>query len=212
MFAILAPLGSGTVLTAASAQAAVVALSEAKYEVLIERVIRIPMRTVSRWWCPSEQRRKGGGWSAPSGTHSHLLRQRQSQGVFLFDASYFTKRGYVVVIEDVRGRYKSPGRFYHGIYEANDGYDTIEWIAKQPWSSGKIGMTGLSYQAAVQQAAAASGAPHLDFDFSCENTNTTRTEYAAMAPSSRWSSRSRFTSLRQAGGHCRSGAEEERTD
>ena len=82
-------------------------------------------------------------------------------GIFLFDPPYFAKRGYVVVIEDVRGRYKSPGHFYHGIYEANDGFDTIEWLAKQPWSNGKIGMTGLSYLAAVQQAAAASGAPHL---------------------------------------------------
>ena len=90
------------------------------------------------------------------------------RGVYLFDSSFFVKRGYVVVIEDVRGRYKSPGRFYHGIYEANDGYDTIEWIAKQPWSNGKIGMTGLSYLAAVQQAAAASGATHLSSIFHVE--------------------------------------------
>src|SRR5262245_36998036 len=163
VFAILAPLGSGTA-TAASAQAAVVGFSEAKYEVLIERDIRIPMRDgvalVADVYHPSKDGKAAGG-QFPVVLIRTCYDKDNRRGIFLFDASYFTKRGYVVVIEDVRGRYKSPGRFYHGIYEANDGYDTIEWVAKQPWSSGKIGMTGLSYLAAVQQAAAASGAPHL---------------------------------------------------
>ena len=58
-----------------------------------------------------------------------------------------------------RGRYKSDGPFYHGIYEADDGRDTIDWIASQPWSNGKVGMTGISYLGAVQCAAAISGRP-----------------------------------------------------
>ena len=65
--------------------------------------------------------------------------------------------GYVVVIQDVRGRYKSEGDFYHGVNEVTDGDDTLSWIAAQPWSNGKIGMTGISYLAAVQTAAACSG-------------------------------------------------------
>jgi len=69
--------------------------------------------------------------------------------------------GYVVVIQDVRGRYKSEGDFYHGVNEVTDGDDTLSWIAAQPWSNGKIGMTGISYLAAVQTAAACSGNEHL---------------------------------------------------
>ena len=122
------------------------------------------------------------------------------RGVYLFDSSFFVKRGYVVVIEDVRGRYKSPGRFYHGIYEANDGYDTIEWIAKQSWSSGKIGMTGLSYLAAVQQAAAASGPPiSLPFSTLRLPCPITKTGCGGVAPSSKWSCRWPSTLPPQAG-------------
>jgi putative CocE/NonD family hydrolase len=77
------------------------------------------------------------------------------------DAAQFVRAGYVFVIQDVRGRYKSDGCFYHGIYEADDGRDTIDWLAGQPWSNGKVGMTGISYLGAVQCAAAISGTPHL---------------------------------------------------
>ena len=72
-----------------------------------------------------------------------------------------TRHGFAVVIQDVRGRYASGGSYYHGTAEAEDGYDTIEWIASRPWSNGKIGMTGISYVAAVQCAAALSGTRQL---------------------------------------------------
>jgi putative CocE/NonD family hydrolase len=73
----------------------------------------------------------------------------------------FVERGYAVVVQDVRGRYASDGEFYHGVDEVDDGYDTLAWIAAQPWSNGRVGMTGISYLAAVQCAAACSGSPHL---------------------------------------------------
>ena len=77
------------------------------------------------------------------------------------DTERFVRNGYAVMLQDVRGRYRSEGVFYHGTAEADDGYDTIEWIAEQPWSDGKVGMTGISYLAAVQCAAAISGTKHL---------------------------------------------------
>ena len=77
------------------------------------------------------------------------------------DTRSYVDRGYAVVIQDVRGRYTSDGIHYHGRSEVEDGYDTLEWIADQEWSNGKVGMTGLSYPAAVQCAAAISGSPHL---------------------------------------------------
>jgi len=73
----------------------------------------------------------------------------------------YVNRGYAVVIQDVRGRYTSEGSHYHGRDEVEDGYDTLEWIAEQQWSNGAIGMTGLSYPAAVQCAAACSGTTRL---------------------------------------------------
>jgi hypothetical protein len=72
------------------------------------------------------------------------------------------ERGYAVVIQDVRGRYKSDGEFRPYENEGRDGYDTIEWAAKQPWSNGAIGTFGLSYPGAVQWLAAVqSPPPHL---------------------------------------------------
>jgi uncharacterized protein len=154
-----------------SRQAFAAETSEAQYDVYVERDIKIPMRDGLELFADA-YRPTEDGQVAPGKFPVVLIRTCYNKdarlGIFLFDPEYFAKRGYVVVIEDVRGRYKSPGHFYHGIYEGKDGYDTIEWIAKQPWSNGKIGMTGLSYLAAVQQAAAAMGTPHLTSMFHVE--------------------------------------------
>jgi putative CocE/NonD family hydrolase len=70
-------------------------------------------------------------------------------------------RGYAVVAEDVRGRYASEGEFNAYRNEGHDGYDTIEWAAKQSWSDGNVGTFGLSYPGAVQWLAAILDPPHL---------------------------------------------------
>jgi hypothetical protein len=70
-------------------------------------------------------------------------------------------RGYAVVIQDVRGRFHSDGEFRPYENEGRDGYDTIEWAAKQPWSNGNVGTFGLSYPGAVQWLAAVESPPHL---------------------------------------------------
>jgi hypothetical protein len=71
------------------------------------------------------------------------------------------ERGYAVVLQDVRGRYESDGRFDPYRHEGRDGYDTIEWAAAQAWSNGKVGSYGLSYPGAVQWLAAMESPPHL---------------------------------------------------
>ncbi len=71
------------------------------------------------------------------------------------------QRGYAVVIQDVRGRYRSDGEFRPYENEGRDGFDTIEWAARQPWSNGAIGTFGLSYPGAVQWLAAVQTPPHL---------------------------------------------------
>lgn len=71
------------------------------------------------------------------------------------------RRGYAVVVQDVRGRFASAGEFVAYQNEGKDGFDTIEWAAKQPWSNGSVGTFGLSYPGAVQWLAAVEGPPHL---------------------------------------------------
>ena len=73
----------------------------------------------------------------------------------------FLDRGYAIVIEDVRGRYQSEGVFEPVNQEINDGDDTLNWIARQPWSDGNVGMYGGSYLGIAQWKAALSHNPHL---------------------------------------------------
>jgi len=70
-------------------------------------------------------------------------------------------RGFVVVVQDVRGRYSSDGDWYPFKNESNDGYDTVEWAAGLPFSNGKVGMFGGSYVGATQMLAAITHPPHL---------------------------------------------------
>jgi putative CocE/NonD family hydrolase len=70
-------------------------------------------------------------------------------------------RGYVVIAQDVRGRFASEGEFYTFKNESLDGYDTVEWAAALPYSNGKVGMFGGSYVGATQMLAAIAKPPHL---------------------------------------------------
>lgn len=76
-------------------------------------------------------------------------------------AAYFARHGYVVVVQDCRGRFASPGEFYPFLNEGTDGYDAIEWAAAQSWSNGKVGTIGGSYLAWDQYHAAMYRPPHL---------------------------------------------------
>lgn len=75
-------------------------------------------------------------------------------------ASFFVGRGYVFVVQDVRARYKSEGRWRPIADDPNDGFDTAAWIGAQPWADG-IGTIGTSYAGATQHALAIANAPHL---------------------------------------------------
>ena len=77
------------------------------------------------------------------------------------EAHYFASHGYVVVVQDTRGRFASEGAWYPFIYEARDGYDTIEWAATLPGTTGVVGTFGQSYGAIGQYLAATQRPPHL---------------------------------------------------
>lgn len=77
------------------------------------------------------------------------------------DPISYARRGWVVVLQDVRGRGGSEGEFVPFLQEVDDGFDTIAWCAQQPWSDGTVTMTGYSYNGAVQWLAAMSRPPAL---------------------------------------------------
>ncbi len=76
-------------------------------------------------------------------------------------AKIFVPRGYVFVAMDVRGRGDSDGNFIPYRNDGGDGYDAIEWCAQQPWSSGKVGTIGGSYNGRIQWLTAVTQPPHL---------------------------------------------------
>ena len=84
----------------------------------------------------------------------------------------WAKAGYIFIAQDCRGKFASDGTFAPYNNEGQDGYDTIEWITRQPWCSGRVGMMGGSYVGAVQWQAAVENPPGL----------------AAIAPQATWSS------------------------
>ena len=72
-----------------------------------------------------------------------------------------TDRGYAMVVQDVRGKFRSEGVTLGWVHEANDGYDSIDWLSKQPWCNGIVGMFGDSYYGFTQWAAVSSSHPAL---------------------------------------------------
>ena len=99
-------------------------------------------------------------------------------------AEYFTARGYRVVAQDVRGKFRSEGDALLFVNEADDGYDTIEWLTRQPWSNGRVAMWGDSYYGYTQWAAAASQHPALKA-IAPRVTGTQLGEPVAFAPGER---------------------------
>ncbi|WP_237690696.1 CocE/NonD family hydrolase [Paenibacillus caui] len=74
---------------------------------------------------------------------------------------WYAGQGYIVVVQDVRGRGDSDGEFIPFMHEAEDGFDTVKWAAELPESNGRVGMYGFSYQGSAQWAAASQHPPQL---------------------------------------------------
>ncbi len=96
-----------------------------------------------------------------------VLLQRQAYGrrigctICYAHPAWYAAQGYMVVVQDVRGRGTSEGRFWPGRHEAQDGAEAVEWAAKLPGSDGRVAMYGFSYQAYDQLLAATGDSPSL---------------------------------------------------
>ena len=104
---------------------------------------------------------------AAEGRYPVLLQRtpynKETGGLSLVQTDTFraVRRGYAVVIQDCRGRYRSDGDFSPFLQEIADGYDAVEWCGSQPWSDGNVGMYGTSYVGATQWLAAIAAPPSL---------------------------------------------------
>jgi len=80
-------------------------------------------------------------------------------------ADFFVPHGYSVCLQDCRDRYRSEGtgEYFHAAtpHEGEDGYDTVEWIAEQRWSNGRVGTVGSSFAGITQVRMALERPPHL---------------------------------------------------
>ncbi|HXG05063.1 MAG TPA: CocE/NonD family hydrolase, partial [Candidatus Binatia bacterium] len=137
--------------------------SKPQYDVVVAKNVMVPMRDGVHLACDVYRPARDG---APVGERRPALLERtpyskdHPERVEL-NGVWYAERGYVVVIQDVRGRYRSEGTFGFLAQEATDGYDTVEWVARQPWCDGQVGTLGLSYAGWTQLAAATQGPPHL---------------------------------------------------
>lgn len=137
-------------------------MSKAEYDVVAFKNVMIPMRDGVR--LATDIYRPAMGAEVAEGRLPTVLERtpyNKERGDFPEKGNYFTRRGYVLAVQDCRGRFKSEGEFYGYRDDPPDGYDTVEWIAKQPWSDGKVGTMGTSYMGWVQSALALLNPPHL---------------------------------------------------
>lgn len=126
-------------------------------QIRVDGNIAVPMRDGVRLYADVYRPSRQGRFPALV-VRTPYGKQREGIHQGLID---FARRGYAVVVQDVRGRFESDGVWDPFRYEAKDGYDTVEWAAAQPWSNGKVGMQGGSYLGNVQWQAAALAPPHL---------------------------------------------------
>ena len=123
------------------------------------RDVEIPLgdgtRSLAEVWIPDE--------AAPGPTilmRTPYLKELRAP-IAIFDPRAAAARGYVSVIQDCRGRGGSKGSFEPYLNESSDGFDTIQWVAAQDWSDGRVVMGGTSYEGATQWLAACAAPPAL---------------------------------------------------
>ena len=129
--------------------------------VLAERNLMIPMRD-GRRMATDIYRPARNGVALAEKLPVLLERTPYDKTKAQVNAEYLARHGYVVAVQDTRGRYRSEGTFLKvQPIDATDGYDTIEWLAKQPYANGSVGMWGTSFAAHMEAGAAQLHPPSL---------------------------------------------------
>jgi len=131
------------------------------HKVRIERAVMIPVRDGTR--LSADLIRPDAEGRFPAIVMYHPYRKDDVGRGGLGEHYYFAERGFVSVRLDARGTGTSEGSNtdeYRPI-EQQDGYDAVEWIARQPWSNGNVGMYGISYSGFTAVQVASHRPPHL---------------------------------------------------
>jgi len=137
--------------------------SHQEYDVMVDKDVMLSMRDGTRLatdiYFPSNNRTRSTGEFPVILERTPYNKSMPGQ---VAKAKFFARRGYVCVIQDVRGRLASEGEWYPFAKEAPDGYDTVEWLGTQPWCNGNVGTMGDSYAGSDQAALATMNPPHLN--------------------------------------------------
>ncbi|MCS6881392.1 MAG: CocE/NonD family hydrolase [Oscillochloridaceae bacterium] len=154
---------AGACLARRTLAARVLGLPPAQHAVAVERNIRVPMPDGVTLYADRYLPRASGRFPTilvrtPYGRPSELRALGPFAGLI---ARLFAGQGYNVVVQGVRGRYRSGGTFEPFVHETADGRATLEWIASQPWFDGNLGMWGVSYPGYTQWAVALDAPPYL---------------------------------------------------
>lgn len=134
-----------------------------KYQIVVERDVMVPMRDGVRL-ATDLYKPVGAGKRLPA-----ILIRTQYDKADYFESDdirdrasqFFAGQGYVVAVQDIRGRFASEGEYRLAKNDREDGHDSIEWLARQPWSTGRIGTYGCSSAGNTQIFAAQALPPHL---------------------------------------------------
>ncbi|HEX4969909.1 MAG TPA: CocE/NonD family hydrolase, partial [Steroidobacteraceae bacterium] len=153
-----------------AAAAAPAAASQPRYQVELQKDVRIPLRDGAYLVADVYRPRAAAAEKFPVlmslSAYLKELQHLPHEAPFTHqerpEPDWWVARGYVLVFVDTRGTGKSPGRTdIWSMQEARDYYDAIEWAAAQPWSTGKVGLSGVSYYAITQWNVASLQPPHL---------------------------------------------------
>jgi len=129
-----------------------------KYEVRLEKSVMVPMRDGVQLstdiYFPEGAGEKFPVIYALTPYSKNMLRDNPV-------IKMFAGQGYVVMVQDFRGKFESEGKYMVSAAAANDGYDTVTWAATQPWSNGNVGTYGCSYLGENQILQAKLKNPHL---------------------------------------------------
>ncbi len=128
-----------------------------EYQVIIEKDVAAPMRDGVKLYATVYRPDTEGKFPVIL-IRTPYNKERYQEYTF---PRYAAQRGYVVIYQDVRGRYSSEGEFLPYVQEIDDGHDAVEWAAALPYSNGKVGTQGCSYLGAVQWQLATVAPLHL---------------------------------------------------
>jgi len=155
----LAALPSAAALARGNPMAREGALSSPVHEIMVEKDVMVPLRDGTLASIDIYRPRASGRF--PVLVEGTAYAKSCSTDIRMSTHTFFVPRGYVFIIWNTRGRFKSGGVFRMDIPQGEDGYDIVEWAAAQPWSNGKIALVGKSYSGQILFQTAATRPPHL---------------------------------------------------